>query len=166
MGVINSTYQLKLLFSCYTAYYELSYKFAAFFIRKRVRCWIKLSLFIPFLWCYQLAVSVYTIFPLIQHLTTLSEKILPLTSNLNIPSFSLKPFPLVLSLSIQKVFPCVYKLPLNIGRLQWALPTAFSFSGWTSPLPSFLFISSPWIIFVALLWTITKISTSLLCWGS
>jgi len=34
-----------------------------------------------------------------QHLTTVSLKNFPLTSNLNLPSLSLKPFPLVLSQS-------------------------------------------------------------------
>ena len=33
---------------------------------------------------------------LFQHLTTLRRKNFPLTSNLNLPSFNLKPFPLVL----------------------------------------------------------------------
>lgn len=36
---------------------------------------------------------------LVQHLTTLSVKKFPLTSNRNRPFWSLKPFPLVLSLS-------------------------------------------------------------------
>ena len=36
---------------------------------------------------------------LFQHLTTLIVKNFPLTSNLNLPSLNLKPFPLVLSLS-------------------------------------------------------------------
>ena len=36
---------------------------------------------------------------LFQHLTTLIVKNFPLTSNLNLPSFNLKPLPLVLLLS-------------------------------------------------------------------
>jgi len=42
------------------------------------------------------------------------------TSNLNLPFFSLKPFPFVLSLSAcEKVgLPPVYKLPSSTGRLQ------------------------------------------------
>ena len=36
---------------------------------------------------------------LFQHLTTLSVKNFPLTSNLNFPSLNLKPFPLILQLS-------------------------------------------------------------------
>jgi len=48
-----------------------------------------------------------------QHLTSLSVKDFPLTSNLNIPSFILKAFLLILSLStwVKVDFPHVSKLP-------------------------------------------------------
>lgn len=30
----------------------------------------------------------------------------------------------------------IYKIPLNTGKLQWGLPTAFFFPGWTNPVLS------------------------------
>ena len=74
---------------------------------------------------------------LLRHLTTLSVKIFPLTSNVNLPSFSLKTFPLVLSLSthVKSCFSHVYKLSSNTARPQCGLPAAFSFPSWTSPAP-------------------------------
>ena len=58
-----------------------------------------------------------------------------LVSNLNLTSFSLKPFPLVLSLPTHEKswFPPVYELPLNVGRLYWSLHAAFSSPDWISP---------------------------------
>ena len=55
---------------------------------------------------------------LFQCFTTLSVKNFPLTSNLNLPSFSLKPFPLLLALFtlVNVDFPHVCKCSLNIGR--------------------------------------------------
>jgi len=57
---------------------------------------------------------------LCQCLTTLFVKSFHPTSNLNFPSFSLKPFPLVLSISNhEKVgLSPVYKLSSSTGRLQ------------------------------------------------
>jgi len=53
---------------------------------------------------------------LFQHLTTLLVKNFPLISNLNFPSFNLKPFPLV---PFQRVdSPPVCRLPLGTERLQ------------------------------------------------
>jgi len=48
-----------------------------------------------------------------QHLTTLLVKNFPLTANLDLPSFTLNPFPLVLSLSthVKVGFPHLDKLP-------------------------------------------------------
>ena len=47
---------------------------------------------------------------LLQHLTTLIGKNFPLTSNLNLPSFNLKPFPLVLP---DRAMECNIKLRAN-----------------------------------------------------
>ena len=66
-----------------------------------------------------------------------SVKNFPLTSNLNLPSLSLKPSHLVLSLTAHEKndSPTVYNPLLNTGRLQWCLLTAFSSPDWTSPAP-------------------------------
>jgi len=48
---------------------------------------------------------------------TLIVKNFPLISNLNLPSFNLKPFPLVLSLSKRFISPTVYNPLLNMGRV-------------------------------------------------
>ena len=56
---------------------------------------------------------------LFQHLTTLIVKNFPLTSNLNLPSFNLKPFPPCCYLPFERVdSPPVYRLPLGTERLQ------------------------------------------------
>ena len=55
---------------------------------------------------------------LFQHLITLSVKNFPLTSNPNLPYFSLKPFSLVLSTHVKSDFSRMYELPLNTGRPQ------------------------------------------------
>jgi len=59
-----------------------------------------------------------------------------LTSNLNLSSFSLKPFHLALSLSVKVHLPLVYKLPLRTARSKWGLSGAFFSIDWTSPAPS------------------------------
>jgi len=53
---------------------------------------------------------------LFQHLITLLVKNFPLISNLNLPSFNLKPFPIVLLLPT--LSPPVYRLPIGTERLQ------------------------------------------------
>ena len=57
---------------------------------------------------------------LFQYLTNLFVKNFPLTSNLNLPSLNLKPFPLVLQLSTlsKSDSPPVCSLPLGTERLQ------------------------------------------------
>lgn len=74
-----------------------------------------------------------------QHLTTFILKIFFLTSNIKSPSYSLKPFTLVLSLLYHEKFdlPPVYMLPSSLESC----------------------------IFVAFLWTHSSCSTSFLRWG-
>lgn len=64
---------------------------------------------------------------LFQHFTALSVTNIPMTSNLDFPSFHWKPFSFVLSLSIHIDFLHVYKVPLNTGRVQWGLLAACPF---------------------------------------
>jgi len=65
------------------------------------------------------------------------------TFNLNLPSFSLKPFPLVLSLLEQKVNSLLaYKLPPRIGRPQWCPEKAQSLLFSKLNKPSSLNLSS------------------------
>ena len=97
---------------------------------------------------------------LFQHLISLSlSKNLPLTSNINVPSFSLKPFP-----------PSYHYLPL----ISLTFINSFKCCGETSLRLSNLFFSrlnkprsfSPLIIYVVLLWTLSKSSTSFLLGAS
>ena len=71
----------------------------------------------------------------------------PLTSNLNLPSFKLKPFPLVLLLATlaKSLLPSVYRLPSGTERLQWGHPAAFSSPGWISPAVYGAVLSWGWI---------------------
>ena len=63
-----------------------------------------------------------------------------LTSSLNLPSFSLKPLPLVKSLqALLKSLSPSFLYPLSgTGRLLEGLPWAFSSPGWTAPTQPFL----------------------------
>jgi len=73
-----------------------------------------------------------------QRLTTLWVNTFLLICSLNLPSFSLKPFALAISLSHSEkswFLPTVCKLPSSTGRPQWGLPRAF-FPGWKIPAPS------------------------------
>ena len=65
---------------------------------------------------------------LFQCLTTLIVKTLFITSNINQPSFSLKPLPLVLSLHalVQSPSPAFLQASSGTRRLQLGLPEAFS----------------------------------------
>ena len=75
---------------------------------------------------------------LCQSLTTLWVKDFFLTSNLNLPSSSLKLFPLVLSLSdcVKSRSPCSSEAPFKYLRPQWVLLRTFSSPSCTSPTPS------------------------------
>ena len=69
------------------------------FLLRVVRCWNRLRREdAPSLEVFKSRMDM-TLGSQFQHLNTISVKILPLTSYLSLPSFSLKPFPLVLSLS-------------------------------------------------------------------
>ena len=97
---------------------------------------------------------------LCQCLITLWIKNLPLTFHPNFPSFSLKSFSLVLSLSgcVKSQSP-VYKLSLSTRRSYEVSPQL--------PHPFLVGLcSSPLIIFVALLWTYSNSLMCFLCWGS
>jgi len=90
-------------------------------------------------------------------------------SYLNLPSFSLKPFPLVLSkhpVEGSVPFLLIALLQILTGRSQVTLePRAFSSPDCTASalsLPPQERCSIPGIIFVALLWTLSNSSVSLL----
>jgi len=61
-------------------------------------------------------------------LTTIWAQNFFLKSSQDLPSSSLNPFPLVLSMSNRGNIshPPVHELPLSTGRMQWGLPKAFS----------------------------------------
>ena len=73
-----------------------------------------------------------------QGLTTLTVKTFFLMSNLNLPSLSSKPSPLVLSLHVlvKSPSPALLQAPSGTGRLLYGLPRAFSSPGWTAPVPA------------------------------
>ena len=100
---------------------------------------------------------------LCQCLTTLWVKNFYLTSNLNLPSFSLKHFSFVLSLlNYVKSQPSpVYTLPSTTGRPQWGLPWSLLFSKLNEP-SSLSFSSQEWCF--GPLITFTGLSSLLPSW--
>ena len=72
---------------------------------------------------------------LCQDLTTFIAKNFFLKSNINLPSFRLKPLPLVLSLRalVKSPSPAFSQPPSGTGRLLESLPGVFSSPGWTIP---------------------------------
>ena len=108
---------------------------------------------------------------LFQCVTTLGVKSYLLISNLNLPCPSLKPFPLVLSLSTlvnSLSTSCLYA-PFKYWKATMRSPQILLLSKQNKPsslsLSSQERCSSPQIISVALLWTRSKSSTSFLYWG-
>ena len=52
---------------------------------------------------------------LFQHLTPLSVKNFPLISNLNLPSFNLKPFPAIIYPCKEMIYPCKGLKPIRLN---------------------------------------------------
>ena len=108
---------------------------------------------------------------LFQCFTTLMLKNFFQTSNLNLPSFSLQPFPLVLSLHTLVISPSpsFLEAPFWYWKAAVRSPWSLLFSRLNSPnslsLSSQERCSSPLINFVALLWTCSNRSMSFFCWG-
>ena len=100
----------------------------------------------------------------------LCEK-LPLISNLNLPCLSLRPFPLVLSLSTlaSNCSPSCLYAPFKYWKAAMRSPRSLLFCKLNKPSSlnhsSQERCSSPLIILVALLCACSKSSTSFLCWG-
>ena len=103
-----------------------------------------------------------TLGSLCQGLTTLRAKNSFPRSDLNLPSFSLKPLLLVLSLQalVKSPSPALLQAPSGTKRLFSRLNSPSSLS-----LPSQERCSSPLIIFMVLLWPHSDRSMSVLCWG-
>ena len=102
--------------------------------------------------------------------TTLCVKNFLLISNLNLPCLSLKPFPLVLSLStlVNSCSPSCLYAPFKYWKATVRSPWILLYSKLNKlsslNLSSQQRCSSPLIILVALLWTHSKSSTSFLYW--
>ena len=79
-------------------------------------------------------VSTTSLGSLCQHLIIFWVKNPFLVSNLNLLSFSLKPFPFFLITTLPDRVPSHLSCrpPLCTGRLQWCLPRAFFSPGWTT----------------------------------
>ena len=99
-----------------------------------------------------------------------SVKYFPLTFNLNLPSFTLKSFSLVLSLSdsVKSHSPSCLLVPFKYWKATVEGLRAFSKLKEPSSLNLSLWekCSSPLNVSVALLWTHTNSSKSVLCWDS
>jgi len=108
---------------------------------------------------------------LFQCVTTLWVKNFLLGSNLNLPCLSLKPFPLVPSLStlVNSYSPSCLYATFKYWKATMRCPLSLLFSKLNKPsslnLSSYETCSSPLIILVALFWTRSKSFTSFLYWG-
>jgi len=105
-----------------------------------------------------------------QGLTTLTVQNFFLISHLNLPSFSLQPLPLVLSLHSLIKCPSTSFLKASLRYLQAAVrsPRSLLFSRLSSPnslrLSSYRRCFRPLFIFMTLPWTRSSRSIAFLCW--
>ena len=124
----------------------------------------------PGLECFQGGASTASLGNLFQCLTNTTVKNFFLISSLNLPSFSLKPLPLVLSLPalIRSPSPAFLWAPPGTGRPLEGLPAASLLHAEELQPPQPVLVkrcSSSLFIFMVLLWTRFNSSVSFWCCG-